>query len=170
MAVAGRPEELQGQQRPQGAAGGDHLGAGEARVAEDAVQGDGGQGGQEEEQAAELGGERPGTQVELSNIGDLGGGRPWPGRSLVVGPARQASEALLPEDPGDGDRAERISLVGQVAADVVDGEVLLPQGDDGVAEGIGLGRGLRPLGRCQEEGPAGILAELVDQDAEAAGV
>lgn len=167
MAVAGRPEGLQRQQRPQGAAGRDHLGTGEARVAEDAVQGDGGQGGQEEEQAAELGGERPGTQVESSDIGDFGGGRPRAGRSLVVGPARQTSEAFLPEDLGDGDRAERMSLVGQVAADVVDGEVLFPQGDDGFAEGIGLGCGLGPLGRGQEEGAAGILAELMDQDAEA---
>ena len=112
--------------------------------------------------------ERPRTQVESSDIGDLGGRRPRAGRSFVVGPARQASEALLLEDLGDGDRAERMPLVGQGAADVIDGEVLLPQGDDGVAEGIGLGRGLGPLGRRQEEGAAGILAELVDQDTEAA--
>jgi hypothetical protein len=58
-------------------------------------------------------------------------------------------------------------LMSQVAADVIDGEVLFPQGDDDVSEGIGLGCGVGPLGRGQEEGAAGILAELMDQDAEA---
>ena len=60
--VAGRPEELHRQQRPQGAVGRGHLGSEEAGVTKDAVLGDGGQGGQEEEQAAELGREGPGTQ------------------------------------------------------------------------------------------------------------
>jgi hypothetical protein len=169
MAVACRPEELQRQERAQGAAGRDHLRSGEPRGPEDAVQGDGGEGRQEEEQAAELGRERPGIQVELPHIGDLGRRRPRAGRSLVIGPARQASEPFILEDPGDGDRAERMPLVSQVAADVIDREVLFPQGDDDFSEGIGLGCGLRSLGRGQEEGAAGILAELMDQDAKAAG-
>jgi hypothetical protein len=58
-------------------------------------------------------------------------------------------------------------LVGQIAADVVDGEVLFAEGDDAVAEGIGLGCGLGPLGRSEEEVASGTLAELVDEDAEA---
>jgi len=58
-------------------------------------------------------------------------------------------------------------LVGQIAADVVDGEVLFTEGDDAVAEGIGLGCGLGSLGRSEEEVPWGTLAELVDEDAEA---
>ena len=72
------------------------------------------------------------------------------------------------EDLGDGDRAERAPLVVQRAADVVDREVLLAQLDDPIAEGIGLGGGMRPLGRGDEEGALGIPAELVDEDAEAA--
>jgi hypothetical protein len=59
--------------------------------------------------------------------------------------------------------------VGQGAADVVDREVLLAEGDDAVAEGVGLGCGLRSLGRGEEEAAARILAELMDQDAKAAG-
>ena len=108
-------------------------------------------------------------EVELSDIGDIGGRRPRAGLAFVVGPARQASEPLVPEDLGDGDRAERMPLMGQVAADVIDGEVLFPQGDDEVTEGIGLGCGLGSLGRGQEEGAARVLAELMDQDAETAG-
>ena len=60
MAVACRPEQLQGQERSQSAAGWDHLRSGESRSLEDAIEGDRGQHGQEEEQAAELGLKRAG--------------------------------------------------------------------------------------------------------------
>ena len=167
MAVACRPEELQGQERSEGAAGRDHLRSGESRLSEDAVEGDRGQHGQEEEQAAELGLERSRAQVKLPDIGDIGRGRPRARWAFIVGPARQACESFVLEDLGDGDRAEGMSFVGQIAADVVDGEVLLSQGDDAVTEGIGLGGGMGPLGRREEEVASGTLAELVDEDAEA---
>jgi len=57
--------------------------------------------------------------------------------------------------------------VGQVATDVVYGEVLFAQGDDTVAEGVGLGCGMRPFGRREEEVASRVLAELVDEDPEA---
>ena len=60
-----------------------------------------------------------------------------------------------------------MSFVGQIAADVVDREVLFAQGDDAVAYGIGLGSGLGSFGRLEEEVASGILAELVDEDSEA---
>ena len=167
MAVACRPEQLQGQERSQSAAGWDHLRSGESRSLEDAIEGDRGQNGQEEEQAAELGLKRARAEVKLPDIGDIGCGRPRARWAFVVGPARQASESFVLEDLGDGDRAEGMSLVGQIAADVVDGEVLLSQGDDAVTEGVALGCGMRPLGRCEEEVASGTLAELVDEDAEA---
>jgi hypothetical protein len=105
----------------------------------------------------------------LPDIGDLGRRRSSAGWAFVVGPARQASEPFALEDLSDRDRAERMPLVSQVPADVIDGEVLLSQSDDEFAEGIGLGCGLRSLGRGQEEAAVGILAELMDQDAKAAG-
>ena len=167
MAVACRPEELQGQEGAEGAAGWDHLRSGESRRTEDAIERDRGEHGQEEEQAAELGLERLRAQIKLPDIGDIGCGWPRAGWAFVVGPARQASESFVLENLGDGDRAEGMSLVGQIAADVVDGEVLLSQGDDAVTEGIGFGCGMGSLGRCEEEVASGILAELVDEDAEA---
>jgi hypothetical protein len=60
-----------------------------------------------------------------------------------------------------------MSLVGQVAADVVDGEVLLAKGDDVIAEGIGFRRRARSFGRYEEEVASRVLAKLVDEDAEA---
>ena len=41
------------------------------------------------------------------------------------------------------------------------------QRDDPIAEGIGFGRSLWSFGRAEEEVTSGILAKLVDQDAEA---
>ena len=110
------------------AAGWDHLRSGEPRLPEDAIEGDRGQHRQEEEQAAEFGPERRGAQVKLPDIGDIGRGWPRTGWAFIVGPAWQASESFVLEDLCDGDRAERVALVGQVAADVVDGEVLLCAG------------------------------------------
>ncbi len=147
--------------------GGIHLRSGEPRFLEDAIEGNRSQQRQKEEQAAEFGPEGPRAQVKLSNGGDIGRGRPRAGWALVVGPARQPRESFFLEDLCDGDRAERASLVGQVATDVVDGEVLFAQGDDTVGEGIGLGCGMRPLGRFEEEVASRVLAELVDEDSEA---
>ncbi len=161
------PNSFKAKSDRRGAAGWDHLRSGESRLLEDAIEGDCGQHRQEEEQAAELGLERARAQIELPDIGDIGRGGPRAGWAFVVGPARQACESFVLEDPGDGDLAERASLVGQIAADVVDGEVLFTEGDDAVAEGIGLGCGLGSLGRSEEEVPWGTLAELVDEDAEA---
>jgi len=44
---------------------------------------------------------------------------------------------------------------------------LLAQGDDLFAEALGLGGGFGAFGRREEELAVGVLAELVDQDAEA---
>lgn len=103
----------------------------------------------------------------MPDIGDIGDGGPATGRPFIVGPTWQASEAFLPENLPDGNGAQRAALMGQVAADVVDREILLAQRDDPIAQGIGFGRGLWSFGRAEEEVTAGILAKLVDQDAEA---
>src|SRR5262249_36902140 len=57
---------------------------------------------------------------------------------------------------------------GQGAADIVDGEVLLAQGDDALTQGLLFGGDVGPLVGGEEEAAAGGLAELVDQDTEAA--
>ena len=79
---------------------------------QDPVQGDRGEHGQEEEQAAELGPERRRAQIELPDIGDIGRGRPRAGWTFVVVPAWQASESFVLEDLRDGDGTERIALDG----------------------------------------------------------
>ena len=88
--------------------------------------------------------------------------------ALVVSPARQLGEPLLLEDRGDDGRAERLAVTSEGAADVVDGEVLLPQGDDPIAEPLLLA--WRPAFACvgEEEVALALLAELMDEDAKAA--
>jgi hypothetical protein len=54
-------------------------------------------------------------------------------------------------------------------ADVIDGEILLAQGDNLLPEALLLGGGVGTFGRREEEGPLRVVAELVGQDAEAAG-
>ena len=58
--------------------------------------------------------------------------------------------------------------VGQLASDVVDGEVPLAHGDDQVADAIAGGCGVRPLAGGREEGGplGGVVAELMTEDAE----
>ena len=105
----------------------------------DAVQVAGDQIGQEQEQAAELGAEVRGatrsswrTSATSPAVGRARGG------PLLVAAAGQAGEALVPGGCWrHGDGAERLAVACQGPADVVDGEVLLAQGDDLLAAGIG---------------------------------
>src|SRR3954454_25238238 len=93
MALPRRTEELQGQERAEGMAGGEHLRSWHVGLVEDAVEGQRRQGGQEEEQAAELGVQWPGAEVEPAGVGDVGGARAgarWP---FVVVAARQACKS-----------------------------------------------------------------------------
>ena len=57
---------------------------------------------------------------------------------------------------------------GQLASDVVDGEVPLPHGHDQVADAIARRGRVRPLAGGREEGGAlgGVVAELMAEDAE----
>ena len=82
-------------------------------------------------------------------------------------PGAEPRKSLFLEDLSDSDWAERTSLVSQVATDVVYGQVLFAQGDDTVAEGVGLGGGPGPFGRYQEEVASRVLAELVNENSEA---
>ena len=78
-------------------------------------------------------------------------------------------EAFLLEHLGDGDGAEPLAVLLQSATDVIDGQVLLAQGDDFLAAWIGrLGAGFLAAG-FEEEGTLRVTAELMHQAAETAG-
>jgi hypothetical protein len=81
-----------------------------------------------------------------------------------------AGQSPLFENEGDGERAQRLGLPAEGFAHVVDGRVLLEQGDDLIPEAVALGAGFRAFGRGEEELPAPVLAELMDPDAKTAWV
>ena len=113
--------------------------------------------------------DRAGLQVQLPDVSDVGRGRSRSLWSFVVAAAWQPSEAFGLEDLADGDGADGPAVGVEDAADVVDGEVLLAQGDDAIFEGLLLGRGMRSFGSGEEEEALGVLAELAGEDAETAG-
>jgi hypothetical protein len=168
VAVPGVAEQLQSQQGANRTPGRDHLRAGQAGLLDDAVKRKRGQGGQEEEQAAELGVGGSRAEVELANIGDSGGQRVSSQGAVLVIASRQAGEAFLFEDLVNGHGADGLVLCGQGAADIVDGEVLLAQGDDAQTQGLLFRGAVGSLVRGKEEAAVGALAELAEQDTEAA--
>ena len=61
-----------GHVRPHGSGGRDHLRTGQTGVADDAVEGERGEGGQEEEEAAEFAVDNSRLEVELPDVGNVG--------------------------------------------------------------------------------------------------
>ena len=167
MPVACGAEELQGQQGPHGTGGRDHGRSGEAAARQDPVQVGRDQVRQEQEQSAELGMEGARCQIELADIRHIGCDGTGLVGSLLVTASRQFGEALFLEDRGDRRRAERLAVAGQGASDVVDGEVLLPQRDDMLAQPLLLARRPALARGGSEEVAAGLMAELMDENAKA---
>ena len=102
----------------------------EIRRRKELVQAGGCQPWEEQEEAAELGAEVARREIELTDVGRFGNHGSGLVGPLVVASAGQLGESLLLEDRGDRRRAERLAVASEGAADVVDGEVLLPQRDD----------------------------------------
>jgi len=168
VAVACGTEEFQPQQGAHGASGGDHLRAGETDLCHDPIEGNRSQHGEEEKQAAELRLDPPRAEVEFADIGDLRRDGACAQRSLVIATPRKPCEAFFLQDFCDSHRAERMAILCQRPADVIDREVLLAEGDDLWAKGIRLGRGLGTMGRGLKKVTVGPMTELMDQHAKTA--
>ncbi len=143
VAVAGVAEQLERQQGSHGVPGRDHLRARQAGPADQRIEADARQPGQEEKQAAEPRAKATGRQVEFADIGHRRHRGPGPGRPFVVASSGQSGEALLPQMDADHGRADAVALLGQGLGDVVDGEVLLAEGDDRLAQFAFRGAGSR---------------------------
>ena len=97
-------------------------------------------------------------------------GRGWSGRSSSNA-SWQLGEALLLQDRGDRRRAERLAFAGEGAADVVDGEILLPQRDDLFPQPFLLAAAVWPWRAVgTKKSRFGLIAELMDEDAKTPGV
>jgi hypothetical protein len=109
------------------------------------------------------------SQVKLADIGDIGCHGTRLVGSFLVTASRQFGEAFFLEESGDRRRAEGLAFAGQGTTDVVDGEVLLPQSDDMFAEPLLLALRSAQSSGGGEEVASGVIAELMDKDAKAAG-
>jgi hypothetical protein len=169
VAVPCVAEELEGEQGAQGAGGGDHGAAGELSAAKNGVESARYEIGEEEKEAAKLRVQRSWAEVELLHVGDVGLLGLGPGRSLLVEPSRQTRETFVAQDLIDGDRTDGNALMVQGSANVVDGEVLLAQDDDALAQFVALLLVFDRLRSWGKEIALGILTELMDEPAKAAG-
>jgi hypothetical protein len=145
----------------------DHPGARETCPIEDLIETDLTEVGQEEKEAAKLGLKLSGGEIQMTYIcygSNLG---PYARRPLVITSPGQAGKPFLLEDHGHRCRTQFMPLIAQDLADIVDGEVLLAQGNDLVPKPICFGSTLRSFGRGYEEASIGVLAKLMTEDAEA---
>src|SRR5262249_41291097 len=80
-------------------------------------------------------------------------------------------EALGGKERGKGADAAAVAGLGQLALDVIDGQVAFAHGEDQVADRILRGRGGGLLARGGKEGgaPVCVVAKLMAQDTEGAG-
>ena len=122
---------------------------------------------QEQEQSSKLGVEDSRCQIKLADIRPIAHDGAELVGSLLVTASRQFGEALFLEDRGDRRRAERLAVAGEGASDIVDGEVLLPERDDLLAQPFLLAGGPSLARGREEEFAAGLMAELMDENAKA---
>jgi hypothetical protein len=112
-----------------------------------------------------------GAEAQRPDIGGCGRLGPEGLGPFVVAPPGQAREALLAEEEDKGIDADGVTGLGQLALDVVDGQVALAHGHNEAADPIPDGAGRLPRGfRGEEARPeGGVVAELVAEDAEGTG-
>ena len=156
--------ELEGEQGEGGAVGGDAVGAGEAGLLDERGEVELDEGGQEEEEAAEGGAEGAGGEV-AGVAGGEGAGEDLGGEDLGGGAAREAGQAGLVEDFGDGGDAGGGVLAIELLGDLGSGEVAGTESEDTQAE---LGAGVVGGGRGGEEGSVGVAQEVGAEVAEGA--
>ena len=167
MALALDRPQLEGEGGAQGMLGRDHARAGQlGGVGEASIQAD--QVGDEQEEAAEAGGE---LAWRGRSCGNRRRPRRWaePGGPLLVEASGQAGEAFVLQDLADGGGAERRSLLLERTADVVDRVVALAQGDDLRPAAALVGLRLGALAGGGEEVGQAAVSELVAEDMEGAG-
>ncbi len=164
MALAFDRPELQGQRRPRGMAGRDHLRARQPGVVDGAVEIEPDQVRHKEEEAA-AGGRKPARRErEVPDVGDRFDGGPRPHGSLVVQASGQCGKPLGLQHLAHGRRTQRALLLLEVLADLIDGVIPLAQIDDQVPRGGLLRLRLRASSWRDKEDRVGLAPEVVTQD------
>jgi hypothetical protein len=94
VTAAALAEQLHEQGGADGMRRGDHLGAGEAALFDEAVEAEAGQDRQKKEESSGVGGEGARCEGEGPHVGNGIGVSPWMARAFIISPTRKASEAF----------------------------------------------------------------------------
>lgn len=168
MALAFLADQLEGQESADGLLGRDRGRTGEIGLAEDLGQADVAHQRYEEPEAAEPSPEGARLGAQHPDVGH--GRRLGPGGlgPFLIEASGQACEALLAEEDRKGIDTDVMPRIGQLASDVVDGQIPLPHGHNQVPDAIAGGCRVRPLAGGGEEGGAfgEVVAVLMTEDAE----
>lgn len=165
--MAGVAEKFQCQKRAHRMPGRDHLRTGKTGLFHDLIEGEGGQVGKKEKQAAELRAESPRLKVKLLHIGYRGrlGFRPC-GGAFLIPTTGQAGEAFLLKNHSHPRRAQLLIEGLQGLADVINREILFPESNDLLPHPIRFRGFLRPLTGRQKKRLLGVLPKLVAEHSE----
>jgi len=142
---------------------------GQAGLLKALVERERGQRGEKEKHTTTLGAQRSRTQVEPPHLRDRRRRGPWRVGAFIVLAAGSPCKAFFWQEARDGNGAQAVSLSLEGLADIVEGEVLLPQSHDVVTDGITFWSVVRSCAWLDEEGSLGVLAELVAEHAETPG-
>jgi len=165
--MTSRAKKLEGKQGEHGSAHWNHPQPGQTGRTEDLVQRERCQGGQEQEETPEPGAQVPGAKIELTDVSNVGRGGLIARRPVLLGASRQASESFIHQHNRDGHRTQRAPILLDGTADIINREILLLQGDDLLANQIGLGGLVGSFVGRLKEGASGAAAELMDKDPKA---
>jgi hypothetical protein len=160
-----RPQ-LEGQGRPQGVAGGNHLRAREPRGLGELGEVEANEVRHEQEEAAAARLDPPGRQGEGAHIRHGFHGGPRPRGPFLVPATREGRKPFGLEHFPHRRRAERQPALREGLADLVHGVVPFAQGDDRVARGRLLGLRSGPAVGGDKEDRGSLAPKLMAHDAE----
>jgi hypothetical protein len=164
MAVPSASKQLQPQKGKDRLLSRDHLGSRESRLLKQPLQRDLSQIRDKQVQSPELGPELPDRKIQSVHIGTLGdlGPRSW--EPFFVSPSGKPGKTFFFENQGNGNRTHPLTAFFQNPADIIDGQILLSQGDHFVSDAARFRRSLRSLLRRKEEGAIGMLTEFMGEN------
>ncbi len=163
--------QLEGEQGAEGAAGRDHRAARQAVLAEHVVEPDPGEVAGKQEQAAELGAQAAGGQVQGAVVGDGGVHGSGSGGALCRRAPPQLGQAGALEHARDSGGADRQGLLrGEVRGDLGGREIALVAQRENALVAVRVGLRLALAAAVgEEERPVGLLQERGAQIAQGAG-
>src|SRR2546426_1438533 len=164
-------DEFESQQGAHGLLSGNHVGSGQIHAAQHLAQIQVAHQRDEEEQSASLSPERSRSRTQFAHIGNGGSLSLERGGPLLVAAGRKPRETFLAQQHRQRIDADGMARAGEIAFDVIDGEIFLAHGHSQLPDSVARGCFLRATLDWLEKPGAlcGIVAGLMTEDAKSAG-